>query len=212
MASSTTTGRGRVGRPTLSESNRLGESLRSAALDVFLERGFDGATMEAIAQAAGVTKRTLYGRYPDKRTLFVAVVSWATAHWEDEIPDGVSDDLATGLHAIGRATLARAMDPDLSRLNRMVLSETTRFPEFADKTRSLTWSPRMRALMALLEHHTHRGALEIDDIEMAAEQFLGLVLAIPERLAAFGISRPEEDERRRLDQAVKLFMFGTIPR
>lgn len=212
MATPKTTARTRSGRPTLTESNRLGKALRSAALTVFLERGFDGATMEAVAKAAGVTKRTLYARYPDKRILFVAVVSWAMSHWEDHAPQVVSDDLEEGLTTIGRATLARALDPDLSTLSRMVMSEATRFPEFAGSAQSLTWSPRMQALISLLRHHTERGGIALEDIEIAAEQFLGLVLAIPERLTAFGIIRPREEEERRLRNAVQLFVFGVAPR
>ena len=44
---------------------------------VFLDHGYDGATMEEIARVADITKRTLYARYPDKRAVFLDVIPWA---------------------------------------------------------------------------------------------------------------------------------------
>ena len=67
----------RRGRPTQAEAQQLQEKLRDAAVATFLEYGYDAATMEAIAQAAGITKRTLYARYPDKRAVFLDVIPWA---------------------------------------------------------------------------------------------------------------------------------------
>jgi len=49
----------RRGRPTREEAARLHEQVREAAVAVFLENGYDGATMEEIAKEAGITKRTL---------------------------------------------------------------------------------------------------------------------------------------------------------
>jgi len=61
----------RRGRPTQAEAKRLHQKLRKAAVATFVENGYDGTTMEAIARAAGITRRTLYARYPDKRAVFV---------------------------------------------------------------------------------------------------------------------------------------------
>ncbi|MBV9516285.1 MAG: helix-turn-helix transcriptional regulator, partial [Mycobacteriaceae bacterium] len=67
----------RRGRPTEAESRALRQRLREAAVVTFLDNGYDGTTMEAIAQAAGITKRTLYARYPDKRAAFLDAIPWA---------------------------------------------------------------------------------------------------------------------------------------
>lgn len=207
--------RARIGRPSQAEAARLDEQLRRAAFEMFLERGFDGTTMEAVAQAAGVTKRTLYARYGDKRTLFAAVVPWAMSRHGDEtgtIPEVAGEDLATALTEIGRSALVRATDPDMVRISRMAMAESERFPEFARSAETLTWSPRMRAVMDLLRRHADEGAIEVDDVETAAEQFLALVSAFPARLAAFGVTRPPEVEERRLAEAVRLFLNGVLPR
>ena len=69
----------RRGRPTQAEAKELHEKLREAAIATFLEYGYDATTMEAIAQAAGITKRTLYARYPDKRAVFLDVIDFDRA-------------------------------------------------------------------------------------------------------------------------------------
>jgi len=202
----------RTGRPTRAEAAQLAERIREAALAVFLDRGFELTTMEAVAQAAGVTKRTLYGRYSDKHALFAAVVTWALSRWDRPIPDVTAEDLEQGLLAIGRPMLSWALDPDVVKLSRIAVAEADRFPEFAHNTQSLTWSPRMRAVMDLLQRHIDDGALQIDDIESAAEQFLSLVTLMPARLAMFGITRSPEHEEKHLRRAVSLFLNGILPR
>ncbi|MER5182501.1 TetR/AcrR family transcriptional regulator [Streptomyces sp. NPDC002896] len=208
------TTRTRVGRPSQAEAARLAERLRKAAFETFLECGFDATTMEAVARAADVTKRTLYARYPDKRALFADVTSWALArrHGDEPLPEIEGDDLAAGLTAIARATLARAVDPDIVRISRMAMTESARFPEFARSAQTLAWSPRMRAVMDLLRRHADSGAVVVDDIEIAAEQFLALVAAVPARLAAFGVTRAPEVEERHVQHAVALFLRGVLPR
>ncbi|MGC9542080.1 TetR/AcrR family transcriptional regulator [Streptomyces sp. UG1] len=207
-------GRLRAGRPTQAEAEQLGVRLREAALEVFLEKGFDGTSMEAVAKAAGITKRTLYGRYPDKRTLFGAVVKWALSRWAGDEPPAVEPggDLAAGLLAIGRSALARAVDPDVARLTRMATAEAHRFPEFALSTRTLTWSPRIRAVVDLLEAHAGQGKVTAPDREIAAEQFLAMVTMVPAQLAAFGLARDSELEERHLRHAVHLFLNGVLSR
>ncbi|MGN5237123.1 TetR/AcrR family transcriptional regulator [Rhodococcus sp. SJ-3] len=212
MTTTPKTSRTRTGRPTQAEAAQLSERMREAALGVFLDRGFDRTTMEAVAKAAGVTKRTVYARYPDKNALFAGVVTWALSRWNEPLPDVATDDLEQGLLALGRPMLARAVDPDIVKLNRIAMAEAERFPEFARNTQSLTWSPRMQAVMELLERHMNAGTLRIDDVECAAEDFLALVTLMPARLAMFGITRSPEREEAHLRHAVSLFLHGALSR
>jgi AcrR family transcriptional regulator len=206
--------RARIGRPTQAESAQLEDRLRKAAVETFLERGYDGTTMEAVAEAAGITKRTLYARYADKHALFAAVIPWALSRhdWDEpnDAPDG--EDLAAALMRIGRSAVARAVDPGIVRLTRIAMNESARFPEFAKSARTLSWSPRLRAVVELLRRHEAAGSVDIDDIELAAEQFLAMVSVMPARLAAFGVFRTRSDEKRHLEHAVRLFLRGILPR
>jgi AcrR family transcriptional regulator len=204
----------RRGRPTRAEAAQLHQHLREAAVATFLEYGYDGATMEAIAQAAGITKRTLYARYPDKRAVFLHVIPWALtrAVERDSNPKTDDEDLHAALTAIGRGALKRALDPDTVRLHRIVKDVVARFPEFAVSAETLGWSRRQRQVMELLRRHQAAGNITVDDIELAAEHFLALVEVVPARLADFGVFRSRKQEERHLERAVDLFLRGILPR
>jgi AcrR family transcriptional regulator len=214
MESTTGGTRSRAGRPTSTEAARLTERLRRAAVDTFLEYGYDGTTMETVAQAAGITKSTLYSRYPDKRTLFLAVSAWALTRQErnERVLEPLPDDLAEALTVIARAVLARSVDPDIVRLSRMAIAESPRFPEFAANSQAVTWSPRIRVIMDLLRQHERAGTVVVHDVELAAEQFFAMVGAAPAWLAAYGIYRTPEVEEAHLQHAIKLFLNGVLVR
>ncbi|XVQ06281.1 TetR/AcrR family transcriptional regulator [Spirillospora sp. CA-255316] len=204
----------RTGRPTRAEAAELERRLREAALEVFSDRGFEGATMEEIARAAGISKRTLYAKYPDKRALFAKVLPWAmsTLKWDAPPFDDVADDLPAALLAIARIAVARTVDPQVARLTRVAMSEAHHFPEFAEAAHSMTWSPRLRSVVEILEHHARAGTIVVDDLELAAEQFLAMVSGFPAMLAVFGLRRDPDDEERHIQHAVALFHAGLLPR
>lgn len=204
----------RGGRPTQAEAAALHHRLREAAVRTFLENGYDATTMVAIADAAGITKPTLYARYPDKRAVFLDVIPWAfsrAVHVEtdDTVKDG---DLRAALVAIGQGALRHALDPDIVQLHRIARNEAHRFPEFALSAESLGWASRQQQVMDLLRRHAEAGTLEVDDVELAAEHFLAMVEVLPARLADFGLYRSRKEERRRLLHAVDLFLHGVLAR
>src|SRR6202167_2392165 len=69
-------GRGavRYGRPPREHAGRGEERILDAAGRVFLERGFQGASVDEIADAASAGKPTIYARFPSKKALFAAVI------------------------------------------------------------------------------------------------------------------------------------------
>ncbi len=204
----------RRGRPTQAEAEKLHRKLRTAAVATFVKYGYDGTTMEAIARAAGITRRTLYARYPDKRAVFVDVIPWAlTRRTQRELNDDVHDgDLRASLVAVGRAGLARAIDPDVVRLTRIAMNESARFPEFAVSAHSMMWSGRHRQVMDLLRRHQEAGAIEVEDLELAAGNFIAMIEHLPARLAQCGIYRSADEEERHLQHAVNLFLRGVLRR
>jgi TetR/AcrR family transcriptional regulator, mexJK operon transcriptional repressor len=205
----------RRGRPTRAQAAQLDQKLRDAAVATFLDHGYDRSTMEMIAEAAGITKRTLYARYADKRAVFLDVIPWALSRSvdRDSAPDiHDDDDIEDALLAIGRGALKRALDPDTVRLHRMAMNESPHFPEFAVSAETFGWSHRQRQVMDLLRRRRAAGDIEVDDIELAAEHFLALVEALPARLADFGVYRSRRQEERHLKHAVNLFLRGILPR
>ncbi|WP_232072927.1 TetR/AcrR family transcriptional regulator [Mycobacterium stomatepiae] len=167
----------RRGRPTHAESKKLQHKLRNAAVATFVKSGYDGTSMEAIAKAAGITRRTLYARYPDKRAVFLDVIPGALTRRTESVDTEEFEygDLRAALVAVGRAGLARAVDPDVVRPKRIAMNESARFPEFAVSAHSMTWSARHRQVMELLRRHQDAGAIEVDDVELAAGHFIAAV-------------------------------------
>jgi AcrR family transcriptional regulator len=202
-----------TGRPTKARTQQLSDDLRDAALDLFLERGYEGTTLEAIASAAGTTKPSLYVRFPDKESLFTGVVQWAIEQpdWplaENKPPD--LDDLEGALRSIADSTVRRATHPSMVGLTRIVVAQAGRFPELAQKTLAAS-STQARLVVELLQRHAAKGAIVADDPEVLAEQFLDLVSARPARLASFGVARNAAAQRRYTDVAVTLFLRGLRP-
>ena len=169
--------------------------------------------MEAIARAAGITKRSLYARYPDKRAVFADVIPWALARYTDDgsIDEIDEDDLETALLAVD-GVLARATHPENVRLKRIAFNEAAQFPEFNVSAESMMWAGRQRAVTELLRRHEELGTIKVDDLELAAEHFLAMVEAVPARMADFGVFRSKKQQERHLQFAVRLFLRGVMPR
>ena len=103
-----------------------------AALEVFLEQGYEGATMEAIAERARISKGTLYARFSTKEPLFRAVLERKLAQWsaiagaEDH---SLPRDLAKRLRHHAR-TLHRMFElPEYVQVVQLVESSTAAFPD-----------------------------------------------------------------------------------
>lgn len=204
----------RRGRPTRAEASKLDLAVREAAVATFIELGYAGASMESIARAAGITKRSLYARYPDKRAVFADVIPWALARYTEElaIDDVEHEDVETALLMLGRASLSRATHPENVRLKRIASTESALFPEFNISAESMMWAGRQRTVTEVLRHYVGRGDIAVDDLELAAEHFLAMVEAVPARMADFGVFRSKKQQERHLQYAVRLFLRGVLPR
>jgi TetR/AcrR family transcriptional regulator, mexJK operon transcriptional repressor len=205
----------RRGRPTQEEAKQLDLAVREAAVATFVEMGYAGASMEAIARAAGITKRSLYARYADKRAVFADVIPWALARYtEAPVPvDVEGQDVETALIALGTASLERATHPQNVRLKRIAFNEAALFPEFKVSAESMMWAGRTRAVIEVLRHYADRGDIDVgDELELAAEHFLAMVEAVPARMADFGVFRSRKQQDRHLRYAVRLFLRGVTPR
>src|SRR5688572_20010161 len=85
------------------------DAIVEAAAAVFLEAGFEGASMTQIASRAGSSKRTLYGYFPSKEELFVAVAHSVAEQYMEPLLAALMqsrDDLPTALQRLGESALA----------------------------------------------------------------------------------------------------------
>ena len=204
----------RAGHPTKEETAQLDHDLREAALQVFLDQGYEGASVAAIAAAARTTKASLYARYTSKEELFAAVVSWAMARTDwpyEEPPPPAFDDLEAALTAIAVAANHRALDPSMVKLSRIAIAEAARFPELARRAQSNSTWARREFVVELLLRHAGTGAIVADEPEILAEHFLAMAVGMPARLASFGIVRDAATQAHYTRVAVDLFVGGLRP-
>lgn len=126
-----TSGRSR-GRPKQDDVALIESELLAIALKEFLQHGYGGASMSRVVKAAGVSKTTLYSRFPSKEALFRAIMYLHI----DTLPAAMSlgtatglPDLETGLKFYANHVLGVSFKGDLLEVNRLIYSEARRFPE-----------------------------------------------------------------------------------
>lgn len=164
--------------PRVTRSRSL---ILDAAAQVFLELGYQGATVEQVAERGGVVKRTVYNLYGDKEALFRATILRSIS-----IAERFSADLATDVRAVAdplaelpgiavrlaEAVLATRVLP----LRRLLVMESSRFPDLVAEYRDRAPEAVMRALADVFGDLAARDLLNIDDSSLAAEHFAFLVM------------------------------------
>jgi AcrR family transcriptional regulator len=123
----------RSGRPPKELAGEVDERVLEAARKIFLERGFEGASIDEIAQAARSGKQTIYARFRNKRELFTAVVTRdISARIEQSgsvVPSGGT--IEERLVSVGTFMLHLSLEPDRIGLMRLAIAETHRFPDLS---------------------------------------------------------------------------------
>jgi len=148
----------------------------AAALRVFSQRGFRGATTRELARAAGVTEVTLFRHFPTKEQLFAAVIDTYSILpvVRSELLEhaGGGDDARATLHRIGRKFLAILRErQDLIRL---MLSEAVHNPRQARVLFRQGPGRFIQDMKQLLEAFRARGAIRDVNLGIAARAILGV--------------------------------------
>jgi TetR/AcrR family transcriptional repressor of mexJK operon len=204
-----------AGRPTREQAEQRHEELLDRALEQFLDKGFELATMEAIAASVGMTKRTVYARYEDKRALFKAAVQRAVDRWTvplEALHAAETDDLEETLVAVARIRMANAISPVGLQLSRIINTESYRFPEIATHAYEQGSRPTIEFIAGLLRRATERGQARVDDPETAAVAFLSMVVGAPARGIVWGRPVDPVALEGRIRFCVRLILDGIRPR
>ncbi len=197
--------RPRGGRPTQQDAPLITGRILDAATTLFLRDGYGATSLEAVAAAAGVSKRTLYARFAGKTALLQIVVGRLVTRWLPPFDAGLEQaaGLEAALLAAARVMLATALVPEALALHRLIIAEIGRFPELG---RVLHDSGAGVGLERLTRVLSRAG---IADPAWAAEQFMTLVLSVPQR-RALGLGRPLDAAAQEdwVVRAVALFLRG----
>lgn len=189
--------------------------LLDAGLAVFAAEGFSAATMDAIAARAGLTKPTLYQYFESKDALFRAVLLRPRDEMLTALPDMAGDDLVAALHRFAEAYARTVMRPDLLSLARLVIGEAHRFPEIGRAYQEAGPDRVLQGLTSFMARAAGAGLLDLDDPELAAEDFWGLILSAP-RNRALHMPDAIPDARRiarHVDHGLRVFLraYSTTP-
>jgi TetR/AcrR family transcriptional regulator, regulator of autoinduction and epiphytic fitness len=158
---------------------RVAEQKRAAIIEaatrLFLDAGYAGTSLAKVAEAAAVSKATLFKQFPTKAALFDAIVteSWTVEDDGDLHPP--TGDLRAGLTAIGRRYVALLTRPGMAALFRIVIAELPRFPELGEAHFERGKMPYFDSVRRYLDTENALGAAKLDDTELAATQFLGMI-------------------------------------
>jgi AcrR family transcriptional regulator len=145
----------RFGRPPKELAGEVDARILEAARKIFLERGFEGASIDEIAEVARSGKPTIYARFRDKRALFTEVVMRDVlsriTEFQTEVPTGATTEERFTSAAI--TLLHWGMDSDRIGLMRLAVAEARRFPDLAAtvvrKARDLSTELGVRLLSEL---------------------------------------------------------------
>ncbi|SFF87150.1 DNA-binding transcriptional regulator, AcrR family [Actinoplanes philippinensis] len=150
-------------------------AILSAATGLFLSAGYDGTSLARIAEAAGVSKATLFKQFPTKAALFDAIVTESWQVEEDAGPEPPAGDLRAGLTMIGHRYADLLTRPGMTALFRIVIAELPRFPELGEAQFSRGKMPYFTSVSRYLAAAHAAGSARVHDADLAATQFLGMI-------------------------------------
>jgi len=202
----------RGGRPSRAEALRLRERILIAATELFLAEGYGSTTIEAVAARAGISKRTFYDRFDDKAVLFAAVVHRIidAIRPPPDVPLIEGAALPAILRRLAGFILKAALAPQAIALHRLVNAESARFPELVRAVASDGSTREGITLISdLLARKLRRSKLSAEDRAFAAQQFIYMVVTLPQRRAmGFGPPMTLAELESWADRVVGLFLRG----
>jgi AcrR family transcriptional regulator len=152
------------------------EAIVEAAARLFLERGFEAVSMDDLAEAGGVARRTLYNQFSSKEEIFQETLQQVMRQLEHVLPPGIETqgDMEYVLRLIAKAIVQLHQRPGYLGFFRMVVADSRQFPWIAEAFASVM-DPLADRFARYLAHLTAMGKLECRNPLLAAHQFMGML-------------------------------------
>ncbi|MCP3464360.1 MULTISPECIES: TetR/AcrR family transcriptional regulator [unclassified Bradyrhizobium] len=200
-------------RDTVAIVSEEDSSKRRQILDgarrVFMDLGFDGASMGEIARAAAVSKGTLYVYFADKCALFEAILEEeALQHGQVVFNFDPARDAETTLKEFGQAYIHLLCRPGGGSAIRTVMAIAERMPDVGRRYYGRVLDKTINRLADYLKAHVASGDLAIDDCDLAASQFMELCKASLFLPFVFQAAPAPSEERMTevVDSATRMFL------
>jgi AcrR family transcriptional regulator len=182
-------------------------AILEAALDLFIEAGFEGISIDDVAERAGVARATVYRRWPSKQELVLAAIETC---FEDVVlvPDSgdVKADLIAGVRQARHFLTETKAGEAVPRMAQEVAASTP----FGLAYLNRVMRPRFQLLMETLARGQQRGELRDDlDLELALAAIVGPMMFL--RLTQQMPQMPADLPERIVRQAFQGLGRGTVP-
>lgn len=198
------------GRPKLEDVAAIESRLLDVAFQEFVAHGYGGTSLTRIVKAASISKTTLYTRYASKEALFRAIMqrqidSFAAAAALRSTPGSL--DLAAGLRAYGNRTLEISLEGDLLQVNRLIYSESGRFPELGLAAAEFT-RRGIGDVASFIRSCAEADGIPCRDPEAVAETFIYMLRGWYVEMLLTNTAVTARTRQRRVESAVRTLIAG----
>lgn len=185
------------------------QRILDGAAGVFLERGFDAASMNDICRAAGVSKSTLYVYFAHKEELFEALIDQKRDLKFGAVAKTLRhEDPQTALTEFLVRLVSIVCSPDVIRAQRTIIGIVERMPDLGARFYAGGAERAQKLLCDYLDRQVVAGSFAISDTNRAAYQLIELATAGLQRQCLYCIrsTAPSKDEvRAAVDSALMVF-------
>ena len=152
------------------------EAIVQAAQRLFLQRGFGSVSMDELAEAAGVARRTLYNQFVSKEEIFREMLLRVSGQLENAFPPGIETqgDVEQVLRLVAGIILDLHKNPEYLGFLRMVVADSRQFP-WITKEFAAVMNREPERLVRYLGHLNAMGILDCRNPTLAAHQFMGML-------------------------------------
>jgi TetR/AcrR family transcriptional regulator of autoinduction and epiphytic fitness len=183
------------------------DAIVEAAERLFLERGFGFVSMDELAEAAGVARRTLYNQFASKEEIFREMLLRVSGQLEDAFPPGIETqgDVEEVLRLVARMILELHKRPEYLGFLRMVVADSRQFPWIAEEFAAVM-EPLTERLTRYLAHLTGLRILDCRNPLLAAHQFMGMLNELslwPWMTGRESVPVPEKDI---IEETIRMFL------
>jgi AcrR family transcriptional regulator len=201
------------GRPPVRCDDDTRSMIIDAANPQFQENGFASANINLIAQAAGVSTKTLYRLFPTKADLFSSVISDRMGKFFLALDETAlaKMDLREGLVRLLTAYGDLALAEDTIAIFRLAVAEADRFPEIANAFHMQAIAQTNAVLERWLVLQSDLKRLEIEDATLVSGILRGMMIMEPQRAVLLGQKKPptREEIAARAEICADLFLNGS---
>lgn len=199
------------------QQNRIANEKRilAAALQVFSQSGYSGASMDAVAAIAGLSKPTLYQYFDSKEQLFATLMAQKRDDMLLAFRSPGTGDMVAQLHSFAWDYADAVLSPELLALARLTIGEVQRFPEIGRAYQAAGPDRVLQGLMDYLSAQRDAGRLTFDDAELVAQDLWGLILSAPRTQALYNpeYAPTRADLARYVHNGLRVFLraYSTDP-